>query len=103
LVAAIDNRRLVPLFLGVVNSLGFCPALFIILTKGATESTLLQSYETFFAFFIGSAFWFLPLPLAGKIKKKKVLETIGILATGLAGIIFIIKGITSLIGGLING
>ena len=34
---------------------------------------------------------------------KKVLETIGILATGLAGIIFIIKGITSLIGGLING
>jgi len=103
LVSAIDNRRLVPVFLGVVNSLGFCPALFIILTKGATESTLLQSYETFFAFFIGSAFWFLPLPLAGKIKKKKVLETIGILATGLAGIIFIIKGITSLIGGLING
>jgi hypothetical protein len=43
------------------------------------------------------------LPLAGKIKRKKVLETVGILATGLAGIIFIIKGITNLIGGIING
>jgi len=32
-----------------------------------------------------------------------VLKTIGILATGLAGIIFMIKGLTNLIGGLING
>jgi FlaA1/EpsC-like NDP-sugar epimerase len=102
-VTTVNNRRLIPVFLGVVNSLGFCPALFIILTKGAVESTLIQSYMAFLAFFIGSSLWFLPLPLAGKIKKKKVLETIGILATGLAGTIFIIKGITSLIGGLTNG
>ncbi|MCE5345924.1 MAG: sulfite exporter TauE/SafE family protein [Bacteroidales bacterium] len=101
-VTTIDNRRLIPILLGVVNSIGFCPALFIILTKGASESTLVQSYKAFLAFFIGSSLWFLPLPLAGKIRKKKVLQTIGILATGLAGIIFIIKGITSLIGGLIN-
>jgi hypothetical protein len=43
------------------------------------------------------------LPLAGKIQKKEVLKNIGILATGLAGIIFMIKGLTNLIGGLING
>ena len=102
-VDTVNNRRLVPIFLGVVNSLGFCPALFIILTEGASEASLIKSFEAFLAFFIGSSLWFLPLPLAGKIKKKKILETIGILATGLAGIIFIIKGITSLIGGLING
>ena len=99
----INNRKLIPVFLGIVNSLGFCPALFIIFTKGASESTLTHSYLAFLAFFIGSSLWFLPLPLAGKIKKKKVIETIGILATGLAGIIFIIKGLTSLIGGIING
>jgi sulfite exporter TauE/SafE len=102
-VTTVNNRRLIPIFLGVVNSLGFCPALFLILTKGASEESLAQSFAAFLAFFIGSSLWFLPLPLAGKIKKKKVLETIGILATGLAGIIFIIKGITSLIGGIING
>jgi sulfite exporter TauE/SafE len=102
-VSTVNNRRLIPIFLGVVNSLGFCPALFLILTKGASEASLVKSFEAFLAFFIGSSLWFLPLPLAGKIKKKKILETIGILATGLAGIIFIIKGITSLIGGLING
>jgi hypothetical protein len=86
-----------------VNSLGFCPALFIILTKSATQGTLIQSYIAFLAFFIGSSVWFLPLPLAGKMRKKEVLQNIGILATGLAGIIFMIKGITNLIGGIING
>jgi hypothetical protein len=52
---------------------------------------------------VGSSLWFLPLPLAGKIRKKEVLRNIGILATGLAGIIFMIKGLTNLIGGIING
>ena len=99
----VNNHRLVPILLGIVNSLGFCPALFIILTKGATQGTLIQSYVAFLAFFIGSSLWFLPLPLAGKIRKKEVLRNIGILATGLAGIIFMIKGITNLIGGIING
>jgi hypothetical protein len=31
------------------------------------------------------------------------LKNIGILATGLAGIIFLIKGLTNIIGGIING
>lgn len=103
IVTTVNNKKLIPIFLGIVNSLGFCPALLLILTKGATQGTLAQSYMAFLAFFIGSSLWFLPLPLAGKIRKKKVIETIGILATGLAGTIFIIKGITILIGGLING
>lgn len=103
ILKTVNNHRLVPILLGLVNSLGFCPALFIILTKGATQVSLPQSYIAFLAFFIGSSIWFLPLPLAGKIRKKEVLKTIGILATGLAGIIFMIKGITNLIGGIING
>jgi sulfite exporter TauE/SafE len=103
IVRTVNNRRLVPLFLGIVNSFGFCPALFIIMTKSATQGTIVQSYLAFLAFFVGSSLWFLPLPLAGKVKKKEVLSTIGLLATGLAGIIFMIKGITNLIGGIING
>jgi sulfite exporter TauE/SafE len=102
-VTTVQNKRLVPLMLGLVNSLGFCPALFIILTKGATQGTLFQSYLAFLAFFIGSSVWFLPLPLAGRIRRKEILKNIGILATGLAGIIFMIKGLTNLIGGIING
>jgi hypothetical protein len=102
IVQTVNSRKLVPIFLGIVNSLGFCPALLIILTKGATQLTIGQSYLAFLAFFIGSTFWFLPLPLAGRIKRKEILKTIGILATGLAGMIFMIKGITNLIGGLIN-
>ncbi|HEX7493607.1 MAG TPA: sulfite exporter TauE/SafE family protein [Bacteroidales bacterium] len=103
ILKTVNNHRLVPILLGIVNSLGFCPALFIILTKGATQGTLIQSYFAFLAFFIGSSLWFLPLPLAGKIRKKSVLRNIGILATGLAGIIFMIKGLTNLIGGILNG
>jgi hypothetical protein len=103
IVTTVNNRRLVPVLLGIVNSLGFCPALLIILTKGASQNTIIESYAAFLAFFAGSSLWFLPLPLAGKARKKEVLKTIGILATGLAGIIFMIKGLTSLIGGLTNG
>jgi len=103
IVTTVNNKKLVPVLLGVVNSLGFCPALFLILTNSATQGTLARSYLAFLGFFAGSSLYFLPLPLAGRIRKKKVFETVGILATGLAGIIFIIKGITNLIGGIING
>jgi hypothetical protein len=102
-VTTVDNKKLVPVLLGIVNSIGFCPALLIIITKGATQGTLVQSYLAFLAFFVGSSLWFFPLPFAGKIRRKQVIETIGIFATGLAGTIFIIKGITILIGGILNG
>jgi hypothetical protein len=100
-VTAVNTRKLVPVLLGVVNSIGFCPALFLIITKGAVQDTIVRSYLDFLAFFAGSSLWFLPVPLAGKIRKKEVLETIGILATGLAGVIFMIKGLTNLIGGFL--
>lgn len=103
IVKEIDNKRLVPLLLGVVNTLGFCPALLLVLTKSATEGTIARSWFSFLAFFVGSSIWFLPVPLAGIIKKRQVLEKIGIFATGIAGVIFIIKGVTILIGGILNG
>jgi len=103
IIKRVNDRRLVPILLGLVNSLGFCPALFIILTKSATGGSLVNSYLAFLAFFIGSSVWFLPLPFAGRIRKKEILIKIGILATGLAGVIFMVKGLTNLIGGIING
>jgi Cytochrome C biogenesis protein transmembrane region len=102
-VTKIDNKKLIPLFLGIVNSIGLCPALLIILTKSATQGTIVQSWLSFLAFFAGSSLWFFPVPLAGKIKRKEIIEKIGIFATGIAGTIFIIKGLTILIGGIING
>lgn len=102
-ISKIDNKKLIPLFLGIVNTLGFCPALLIILTKSATQGSLMKSWISFLAFFAGSTLWFFPVPLAGKIRKKQVIVTIGILATGIAGAIFIIKGVIILTGGIING
>ena len=51
IIKKVNDRRLVPVLLGLVNSLGFCPALFIILTKGATEGTLLQKLPGISGFF----------------------------------------------------
>ena len=101
--AAINRKGLIPVMLGIVNSIGFCPALFILITNSATQSSLSGSYLAFAAFFAGSSLWFVPVPLAGKLKGKEVIRTIGILATGLAGVIFMIKGITNIIGGIVNG
>lgn len=103
IVTAVNNKKLIPVFLGIVNSLGFCPALFIMVTKSAAQESVSQSYLAFLAFFIGSSLWFLPLPLTGKMRKGEAVRTIALLATGLAGIIYMIKGITNLIGGIING
>jgi cytochrome c biogenesis protein CcdA len=103
IINTVQNKRLIPVILGIVNSLGFCPALLLMLTKSATQENILQGYLALLCFFAGSALYFIPVPLAGIIKRKKLFETIGILATGLAGVIFIIKGITNIIGGIING
>ncbi|HVN57435.1 MAG TPA: sulfite exporter TauE/SafE family protein [Bacteroidales bacterium] len=103
IVKKVDNLRLVPVMLGITNSLGFCPALLLILTKGASQQTLMQSYLAFVMFFLGSSLWFVPLPFAGKLKRKETLELIGTMATGVAGVIFFVKGLTLIIGGLING
>ena len=103
LTSIVSRRRIIPLLLGLVNSIGFCPALYILLTRGATETSLTGSLLSFLAFFTGTALWFLPVPLAGLMKRRAVLETIGVLATGLAGIIFMIKGISNLIGGILYG
>ena len=51
IVNTVNNHRIVPVFLGVVNSLGFCPALFIILTKGATQGTPRSELPGFHRFF----------------------------------------------------
>lgn len=102
-VTTVENRKLIPLLLGLVNTIGFCPALLLIFTQGAAQRSLPGSYIAFLSFFLGSSVWFIPVPLIGKIRKKPVIETIGILATGLAGTIFFIKGITIIIGGILNG
>ncbi|MGA1977759.1 MAG: sulfite exporter TauE/SafE family protein [Bacteroidales bacterium] len=103
IVTTANKKRLIPVFLGIVNSLGFCPALLLILTKSATQVTMAGSYLAFLGFFIGSSLYFLPLPLAGRIKSREVFRIVGTLATGLAGIIFIIKGLSIIIGGMVNG
>ena len=102
-IARFTDRRFIPLFLGVVNSIGFCPALFLLLTKGAAQPSIVRTYGDLLAFFAGSLIWFLPLPALGKFRKTELLRTIGTLATGLSGVIFMIKGLTNLIDGLLNG
>jgi len=102
-LASIENKKIIPVVLGVVNSLAICPALLLMLTRSSTEDTLIKSWLAFLAFFAGTSIWFLPLPLAGKFRKKDIIRTVGIFATGLAGLIFFVKGLIILIGGIANG
>ena len=64
IVETVNNRKLVPVLLGIVNSLGFCPALMLILTKSTTGGTIVQSYLAFLGFFAGTALYFIPVALA---------------------------------------
>lgn len=102
IISEVENIRLIPVVLGVINSLGFCPALLLMLARSSAEDSIVKSWMVFLAFFAGSSLWFLPLPLTGKFRKKNIIRMVGIFATALAGVIFIIKGLTIIIGGLIN-
>jgi hypothetical protein len=69
IVTTVNNKRLVPVFLGIVNSLAFCPALFLIMTKGATQGSLGQSgLSCFFSGFISMVF---ALASCGENQKKR--------------------------------
>lgn len=103
IVKTVEDNKLVPFMLGIVNSLGFCPALLLMVTKGVSETSLATCYLSFLSFFVGSSIWFFPLPFLGRLKRREVIQTVGILATGLAGVIFIVKGLTILIGGILYG
>jgi sulfite exporter TauE/SafE len=87
----------VPLAGGFVTGLNICPP-FLLAITGAVETHRLSGGLVFFLlFFLGTSIYFIPMPFLGFFRRKQVLQVIGKFAAILAGLLYLYKGVFSMI------
>lgn len=94
-----EDRRtfVVPLVGGLVTGISLCPSLLLAFTGAAAEKSIWQSIAYFIFFFLGTTVYFIPLIFLGLIHGKNVIHIIGKIASGMAGLIFFVKGLILLV------
>jgi len=85
-------------FMGFATGLSFCPPFLLALTGAVEKGSLLGSIYFFFAFFLGTSLFFIPIPFIGVLRRFSVLPVIGKMATGIMGIYYFYSGVIMLAG-----
>ena len=91
--------RLVAAGLGFLTGLNLCPPFLLAVTDAASTGSLVQSLGFFFAFFLGTSVYFLPVPFIGHFSYAESLRTIGRFAAGLMALFYLYSGAILLAGG----
>jgi sulfite exporter TauE/SafE len=87
----------VPLAGGFFTGLNLCPP-FLLAITGAVETHRVSASLLFFImFFLGTSIYFIPMPFLGFFKRKQILQVIGKFAAILAGLLYLYKGVISMI------
>lgn len=89
----------IPMIAGFVTGLSLCPPFLLAFTGAVEKTTVLQSMFFFFAFFLGTSIFFIPLPFSGLFRGFAALRIIGRMAAGLIGVYYLYSGLVMLIGG----
>ncbi len=97
ITSGIEKKFLIPVSLGIISSLSFCPAMLIAVTNSASQNNITASILVFVMFFTGTSVWFMPLPLLSMIKNRQIIKTIAMFATAIAGAIYLFRGVTTII------
>jgi len=87
----------IPLAGGFFTGLNLCPPFLLAITGAVETHRLFGSLLFFFMFFLGTSLYFIPMPFLGFFKRKQVLQVIGKFAAILAGLLYLYKGVFSLI------
>jgi sulfite exporter TauE/SafE len=82
---------------GFVTGLNLCPPFLLAITGAVETHNLYDSLLFFVFFFLGTSLYFIPMPFLGFFRKKQVLQVIGKFAAILAGLLYLYKGIFSMI------
>jgi sulfite exporter TauE/SafE len=96
----IRNPWLVPVLLGLGTGASLCPPFLMALGSAAQLPQLWQSLLFFAAFFAGTSVYILPLPLVGIVGRHDAIRTVGRLAAGVAGLLYLYSGIMSVVAGM---
>ena len=91
--------RLVAAGLGFLTGLNLCPPFLLAVTDAASTGSLAQSLAFFFAFFLGTSVYFLPVPFIGHFNYAVSLRTIGRFAAALMALFYLYSGAILLAGG----
>ena len=91
------NLLPLPVALGLVTGVNVCPPFLIALGSAVQLPGLWQSLLFFTAFFVGTSIYLTPLPLVGLTGRREILKTIGRLAAGVVGLVYLYWGVVSMI------
>lgn len=91
---------LVPVLLGLLTGVSLCPPFLLAFGSAAQLPQLWQSLLFFAAFFIGTSVYIVPLPLLGMAGRHDAIRTVGRLAAGIAGLLYLYSGATTVIAGM---
>jgi sulfite exporter TauE/SafE len=91
---------LLPLALGFFTGINLCPPFLLAIADAANAGSAWQCVLFFTAFFLGTTFYFIPLPLLGALGRFSTLRIIGKLAAVLMSLYYLYFGIITLIMGI---
>jgi sulfite exporter TauE/SafE len=89
-----------PWLLGFLTGLNLCPPFLLVFVEAASTNSLIQTLIYFFTFFLGTALYFLPVPLLGAYQNKQQLQTIGKLTAILISLYYLYSGLIMTLGGM---
>jgi len=95
-----SSPAFLPLVLGFLTGINVCPPFLIALARAADAGSALDSVRFFAVFFVGTAVYFLPMPLLGALRFVRTLRTVGRLAAGIIGIYYFYLGLVTFYGGI---
>jgi sulfite exporter TauE/SafE len=93
---------LLPLGLGFLTGLNLCPPFLLAITSAASAGSLAASLVFFFAFFVGTSVYFIPIAFVGLMSHVNALRTVGKLAAVLMAMYYLYSGIIYIAGGLVQ-
>jgi len=91
---------LVPVLLGLLTGVSLCPPFLLAFGSAAQLPRLWQSVLFFGAFFVGTSVYIVPLPLVGFARRHDAIRTVGRLAAGIAGMLYLYSGLTSIVAAI---
>lgn len=96
-----ENRPWMPLSIGFLTGLNFCPPFLLAFTGAAGTGSLWGSLFFFATFFLGTSIYFIPAPFLGMFGRNPVWRQIGRWAALIVGVYYLYLGLVTMIGGLI--
>jgi hypothetical protein len=93
----LGNFLPLPVALGLVTGVNICPPFLMAPGSAVQLPGLWQSLLFFTAFFTGTSIYLAPLPLVGLAGRRQIVKTIGRLAAGVVGLVYLYYGVVSMI------